>query len=124
MQARPPTAASSNESPPGAVPPRAPWWARPAFGDAVAIAAGVAFLVVCMLLPLVGKAGAVAAYAGENRRTFTAALATALALALAATALKWARRRYDDSPRPWVMMGLAALCALLWIALIGGWLAI
>lgn len=124
MQARPPTAASRNESSPSAARPLAPWWARPAFGDAVAIAAGVAFLLVGMLLPLVGKAGAVTPYADQNRRTFTAALAAALALALAATALKWARRRYDDSPRPWVMMGLAALCVLLWVALIGGWLAI
>lgn len=124
MKARSPTAASSNENPPDAAHPRAPWWARPAFGNAFAIAAGVAFLVVCMLLPLVGKAGAVTSYADQNRRTFMTALAIALALALAATALKWARRRYDGSPRPWVMMGLAALCVLMWLALLGGWLAI
>jgi len=100
------------------------WWERPRVGDALSALAGVAFLLVCMLLPLVGKAGSVTPYAAQNRRTFETTLAATFALSLAATASKWARRRRDGSPAPRATTALAALCVLLWIALRGGWLAI
>lgn len=101
-----------------------PWWAKARAGDALSVAAGLAFLLTCMLLPLVGKAGAVTPYAAQNRRTFETALAATFTLALAATFSKWSRRRRDGSPAPRATTALAVFCALLWIALRGGWLAI
>ncbi len=38
--------------------PETPWWQSGWFADAVATAAGVVFLVLCMALPLVGPAAA------------------------------------------------------------------
>mgnify|MGYP000363989799 CR=1 FL=1 len=101
-----------------------PWWARARAGDALSAAAGLSFLLTCLLLPLVGKAGAATPYAAQNRRTFASALAATFALALAATFSKWSRRRRDGSPAPRATTALAVFCALLWIALRGGWLAI
>jgi hypothetical protein len=99
-------------------------WGHPVAGAILAVAAGIAFLLVGLLLPLVGKAGAATPYAGLNARSFETVLATALLLALAAASSKWLRRRRDGSPAPRVTMSLAAFCALLWIALRGGWLAL
>ena len=69
-------------------------------GTALTIAAGLSFLFVCMILPLVGKAGVQTVHAKQNHYAFLAALLVSLLLSAAATGTKLARRRIDRSPLP------------------------
>ncbi|HMP76386.1 MAG TPA: hypothetical protein PKE12_08835 [Kiritimatiellia bacterium] len=98
------------------------WFAHA--GTALTIAAGLAFLVVCMVLPLVGKAGVQTAHADRNHHAFLAVLLVSLVLSVAATVAKLARRHIDHSPAPHLSITLTALNLLLLVALLGGLLSI
>ncbi len=99
---------------------RAPPLVKPIVGDTLAVMAGIALLLVGMMLPLVGRAGVAAPHAMENRRAFGAALLCALGLSLAAAGVKWRRHRRAGDPPPWATTALALLCFFLWLALISG----
>ncbi len=92
------------------------WWARPRTRDVLSVLAGVAFLAVAILLPLVGKAGSTAPWAARNARAFETVVLTALGLALAAAASKFLRCRRDGSPMPRVAPTLAVFLLLVWWA--------
>lgn len=99
-----------------------PWFA--AAGTALTIAGGLSFLFLCMILPLVGKAGVQTVHARQNFYAFFAVLLVSLLLSSAATAAKLMRRRIDHSPPPWMSITLTAFCVLLLISLLTGLLHI
>lgn len=101
-----------------------PTWAHPVLGTALTVLAGISFQITCMLLPLVGPAGAVTPHAGKNYVTFLTALLVSLMLALAATTSKMARREVDGSPLPLFSIALSSLSALLLLAFLLGLLII
>lgn len=100
----------------------AAWFAHA--GTALTIAAGLSFLVVCMILPLVGKAGVQTVHASQNFNAFLVALLVSLVLSTGATVAKLARRHIDHSPLPWLSITLAGLCLLLLVSLALGLLRI
>jgi hypothetical protein len=97
---------------------------KPVTGSVLTVAAGISFFFTCMLLPLVGRAGSSVPYAGKNRLAFLSVLGLTFALAALATGSKMARRSDDQSPLPVWSLGLCAVCALLFVLLMTGLLAI
>ena len=93
-------------------------------GSTLTIAAGLSFFAVCMLLPLVGKAGVQTVHAAKNFYAFLAVLLVSFAFSIAATVAKMMRRELDQSPFPILSLLLAALNALLLISLFAGLLKI
>lgn len=99
-------------------------YARPAVGSMLSVLAGLSFLWLCMLLPLVGKAGAVASFTRQNTFVFLGFLLLTLGLCAVAVGSKILRRRRDGSPPPIFSLVLAGLCGLLLIALVSGLLSL
>ena len=87
-----------------------------------AVAAGL-FFVICMLLPLVGKAGMATDHVGANVTTFLVFLLPALACAGLGLRIKWRAWKQGQDGVPWISGGLSALYALLLLALVTGLLA-
>lgn len=110
---------SENESP---VPES--FFATPWAGTLFTVMSGLSFMLVCMVLPLVGKAGMKTTYAAQNQRAFLVIVLVSLVLAALATFSKLARRKIDSSPLPLFSMILMALCILLLVALTFGLLHI
>ena len=88
---------------------------KPALGTALAIAAGFAFYVLCMILPLVGPAGSRVPHAAKNKATFLMVLAIALVLAAASTYVALQRRRQEGGGLPYFSIGIGLLCILFFI---------
>lgn len=101
-----------------------PFFSRPEVGSALTVLSGLSFLFVCMILPLVGKAGSVTVHARENYVAFAATLAASLVLAVLATLSKLQRRKLDQSPWPVFSVVLTGLTGLLLVALLLGLLRI
>ena len=97
---------------------------RPEVGTALTAAAGLSFLFVCMILPLVGKSGSVTVHSRANTLAFLGALLLTAVLAALASLSKLQRRRLDQSPRPYFSLILCSLSVLLLLALAGGLLRI
>ena len=81
--------------------------------------AGVSFYVLCMLLPLVGPAGAATTHAARNARTFGAALAATLLCCGWAFQVAW-RRRAAPGVRVWPAVILLLFTLLLAAAFAAG----
>lgn len=86
--------------------------AKPAVGTFFAVASGLSFLGLLIVLPLVGQAGAVVPYAGKNIMAFLAILFATLFLSLCAFWSKRLRRQIDQSPFPYTSFGLIVVCLL------------
>ena len=118
-------------------------FSSPLVGTVLTVAAGLAFQFLCMVLPLVGKAGmhpdreyavrgmlnvpgphGFDSYVLQNRITFLAVLFVALALAVAATLSRLQRRKSDGSPFPKFSAVLAVCCVGLLLAHVTGLLQI
>jgi hypothetical protein len=99
-------------------------YALPAVGSFLSVLAGLSFLWLCMLLPLVGKAGAVTPFARHNYFVFLGFLLLTLALSGMAIGSKMTRRRRDGSPPPLFTLGLAGISVLLLIAQLANVLAL
>lgn len=97
---------------------------RPEVGTVFTILSGLAFLFVCMILPLVGKAGVATVHIRQNTIAFSAAVLVCLVLAALASWSKLKRRALDQSPLPLFSLGLCVVSILLLIALYGGLLRI
>lgn len=97
---------------------------RPITGTVLAVASGLAFFFMCMILPLVGPAGSRVPHAAQNRAVFLMVLFVALALAGGATWSKLGYRKLAGGPLPWFSLGLCAVCILTFTILISGGLAI
>lgn len=110
-----------------------PVFALPIIGNLLSIAAGLSFLVLCMILPMVGPAamrgsgspGATAVpHARANFLLFLGVLLLSLVLSALAIASKIDRRKTDGSPLPLYTIGLFVLLLFLMIALFMGLLEI
>ncbi len=97
---------------------------KPATGSVLTVASGISFFFTCMLLPLVGRAGGSVPYADRNRLAFLGVLGLTFLLGALATASKMMRRSDDQSPLPYWSLGLCAVCAVLFVLLMTGLLAI
>lgn len=98
--------------------------ARPEVGTGLTIASGLSFLFLCMILPLVGKAGVKTPHYNENFIAFTAVLLLTIALSGLAVKSKLDRRNIDRSPAPKFSMLILGLSVLLLMALVTGLLHI
>ena len=94
-----------------------PVFALPAIGTTFTVLSGLSFLLVCILLPMVGPAGAATMFAAQNTQAFTIYVLISLVLSLAAIGSKTSRRAIDGSPLPISSMALCGLDILLLIAL-------
>ncbi len=94
---------------------------RPRTGTILAVASGLMFFFLCMILPLVGPAGSRVEHAGQNQAVFLLVLFSTFALAAAATYSKLGRRKVDGGSLPWFSFGLCAVCMItLFVLLVGG----
>lgn len=100
------------------------WYARPGLGSFLSVASGLWFLALCMLLPLVGKAGVETPFARQNYFVFLGFLLLNLVLCGLAVGSKMTRRSRDGSPPPRYTIGLAGICGLLLLALLTNLLAV
>ncbi|MBP7829676.1 MAG: hypothetical protein KA248_07135 [Kiritimatiellae bacterium] len=110
-----------------------PFFARPIVGNLLSLAAGLSFLFLCMILPLVGPAamrGSGSPGAGPvpharfNFLTFLGVLLLSLALSVLAYFSKMDRRKKDGSPLPVYTIGLFVVLLFLLVALFMGLLEI
>ncbi|HMO50891.1 MAG TPA: hypothetical protein PKE26_07060 [Kiritimatiellia bacterium] len=98
--------------------------ARADVGSALSIAGGLSFLFLCMILPLVGKAGAQTPHYTKNFIAFLMVLLVTLALSGLAVKSKLERRKVDGSPFPRFSAAIFGATAFLLIALVLGLLKI
>lgn len=112
--------------------PRA-WWTTNRAGDTATVSAGILFLLVCMMLPLVGPAAAAgsgspgamtADHFETNRMAFSSALALTTLLGFAAAVMKFSARRIDGGGFPRAAVSLVVLCLALTVAYAMGLLTI
>ncbi|HMO05168.1 MAG TPA: hypothetical protein PKC67_13855 [Kiritimatiellia bacterium] len=94
------------------------------FGSILTILSGLSFLVTCMILPLVGKAGAKVYHYPKNYTAFLVAVLVTIGLSGMATKLKLERSRLDGSPRPKFSMAILGVSLALLLALLTGLLKI
>ena len=97
------------------------WFYRRAVGTALSILAGLAFFLLCMLLPLVGPAGSQVEHASKNETIFLSWLSVTLGLSIASVLSRWKRVREENAPRPMYSLLLCITCIItLIIQLVGG----
>ena len=97
---------------------------RPITGTILAVASGLSFFLLCMILPLVGPAGSRVEHAGKNKAAFILVLLLTLALAVASAWSKLGLRKSHGGAMPWFSLGLIAVCILTFIVLLMGGFAI
>lgn len=97
---------------------------RPAVGTGLTIVGGLCFLLVCMILPLVGKAGVQTPHYFQNYIAFVLVLLLTIGTSGLAVYAKLERRKIDGSPKPLFSMIIAGSASFLFIALILGLLKI
>ena len=97
---------------------------KPFIGTTLAVASGLSFFFLCMILPLVGPAGSRVEHAGKNRTAFLLVLLVTFILAALASWSKMERHKADNSPLPWFSFGLCAVCVVTLVVLLMGGFAI
>ena len=105
------------------------FFAMPWVGTLFTVLSGLSFLILMMILPIVGPAasqgsGSPGAYRApwytSNVIWFLSVLFVSFLLAVMAVVSKMERRKVDESPMPYLSVGLCGICILLLIALITG----
>ncbi len=91
---------------------------RPSTGTALAVASGLSFFFLCMILPLVGPAGSRVEHASQNKAVFLLVLMVTFALASLAAYSKLGRRKIDGSARPLFSFALCGICILTLLVLL------
>ena len=91
---------------------------KPVTGTALAVASGLSFFFLCMILPLVGPAGSRVEHAGKNKVAFLLVLIITFLLAALSAFSKMGRRKFDHSPLPWFSFGLCGVCLLTLVILL------
>jgi len=89
-------------------------------GKALVVVAGLVFMLLCMLLPLVGPAGSATPYADKNHSAFTAVLVAALLTSGLATYVNLIVRKKTGAGLPRFAMALTVLTILVTIAFMLG----
>ncbi len=97
---------------------------KPATGTGLAVASGLSFFFLCMILPIVGPAGSRVEHAAQNKAAFLSVLLVTFVLAALAAYSKLGRRKVDGSPLPVLSFGLCGVCILTLLVLLSGGLAI
>jgi hypothetical protein len=98
---------------------------NPAVGTAFAVAAGLSFYVVCMMLPLVGPAGSKVAHAAANRTAFVCVLFLTFLLAAGSAFLVLKRRKFEEAVAfPRFACGLVGVCLIMLVTLMTGGFAV
>ena len=110
------------------------WFTKPEVGTAFTMAAWVAFLALCMMLPMVGQAGVQVKYlarvgsdlsqAAANSMAFAGVSVISLMLSVTAIFSKLERRKIDHSPLPKLSIILCGMCLILLLAFVTGLLGI
>lgn len=91
------------------------------FGDLCSFLGALTAFFLCMILPLVGRAGMATVHATQNYVTFLGVLLLAIAFSALGWWSKTRRRKSDQSPYPWVSAGLTCFYLTgLVILLMGG----
>ncbi|MEN7972633.1 MAG: hypothetical protein ABFR47_02240 [Verrucomicrobiota bacterium] len=91
---------------------------RPLTGNILAVAAGLSFFFLCMILPLVGPAGSKVEHAGKNKAAFLSVLLLTFLLGVLASFSKIVRRKIDGGPLPYYSLGLCVICFLTLLVLL------
>ena len=95
--------------------------AKPIFGNILAVASGLSFFFLCMILPLVGPAGSKVDHALKNKQAFLAVLVVTFLLAALASYSKILQRETKGGSLPLYSLGLCAVCILsLLVLLVNG----
>lgn len=90
-------------------------------GTTLAVAAGLSFFFLCMILSLVGPSGSKAPDAAQNRGVFLGVLLVTFLLAATAAYFKMQWRRREGGALPYWSLGLCAVCvATLFVLLTNG----
>ena len=93
--------------------------AKPLTGNILAVASGLSFFFLCMILPLVGPAGSKVANALQNKVAFFAVLLMTFVLAALAAYSKLQSRKSVGGSLPVYSLGLCVVCILtllvLWV---------
>ena len=97
---------------------------KPEVTNTLAILSGLSFLLMGMLLPLVGKAGAVTDHYMANFITFAFVVLIASALSAMNFYARIERRKQDGSPYPKQSLALCIACAVILVSLFTGLLKI
>lgn len=90
----------------------------PLAGTTLAVASGLSFFFLCMILPLVGPSGSKVAHAAQNKAAFLGVLLVTFLLAAAAAYSKTLRRKVDGCARPYWSVGLCVVCVLTLLVLL------
>ena len=99
-------------------------FSSPSLNSFFSVLAGLGFMLICMLLPLVAKAGSAVEHSRENRLFFTAIALLTLLLACSSVAINLLRRKRVGAPlRPFSLF-VAGIVLTLLAALQLGWLSI
>ena len=94
---------------------------KPQVGTILAVASGLSFFFLCMILPLVGQSGSKTDHAASNKAAFLSVLLITFLLAALASYSKMGRRKADGGPWPWFSLGLCGVCILtLFVLLVDG----
>ena len=94
---------------------------RPLTGSILAVASGLSFFFLCMILPLVGPSGSKVDHAAQNKAAFLGVLMITFLLAALASYSKIGRRKIDGGSLPHYSLGLCAVCILtLCVLLVNG----
>jgi ABC-type transport system involved in cytochrome c biogenesis permease component len=91
---------------------------RPLTGSILAVASGLSFFFLCMILPLVGPAGSKVDHALKNKAAFLGALLVTLLLAALASYSKLMRRKVEGGSLPHYSLGLCGVCILTLLVLL------
>ena len=91
---------------------------KPQVGTTLAVASGLSFFFLCMILPLVGPAGSKVAHAAKNKAAFLGVLTATFVLAAIAAYSKMARRKVEGGALPYWSMGLCMVCILTLLVLL------
>jgi len=92
--------------------------AKPITGTVLAVASGLSFFFLCMILPLVGPAGSKVGHAAQNKAAFLGVLIITFLLAAAASYSKLMRRKIEGGQQPWFSLGLCGVCILTLLVLL------
>ena len=91
---------------------------KPATGTTLAVASGLSFFFLCMILSFVGPSGSRVPHAGQNKVAFLSVLIITFILAALSAFSKMGRRKIDGSPLPWFSFGLCGICILTLVILL------
>ena len=100
------------------------WFYRIKTGAVLSVLAGLAFFLLCMILPLVGPAGSRVSHAADNKYIFMGWLFITSLISIAAVFSRWWRVKHQQAPKPLFSVLLSIICLLTWIVLFSGGFAI